>query len=240
MRLSVLLWLLLPFLLLACEEDEDTDGDGINDRDDACPEQEEDNRWSFEDESDGCPDGLDDLARLAEFDIDGFWERTSQNFQLPYEGPDEVVAYTDGVDTPCGAAVPNNAFYCALDHRIYYHEPFIDRQLEQIGDFAVVFVLAHEWGHLMQANLGLLTEDTFTIALELQADCLAGAYTADADKRGLLEQGDTDEGVVTLINSGDPAGVPWFHPAAHGSPEQRVSAFRAGYQGGIEACLPQS
>ncbi|MCC6382832.1 MAG: neutral zinc metallopeptidase, partial [Dehalococcoidia bacterium] len=103
--------------------------------------------------------------------------------------------------------------------------------------FGPVFILAHEWGHVVQDELGLLSEDTPAIALELQADCLAGAYSQDAQARGLVSEGDLQEATTSLTQAADPAGTPWYDPHAHGSAEQRVDSFRQGLDGGVSTCL---
>lgn len=213
----------------------DADGDGVTDAQDACPEQKEDQRWTAQ--SDGCPDTLADLMTLAEQDVDGFWQRTSAQLRAQYTPPAKVEGYTSAVETGCGEAVPQNAFYCSRDHSIYFDDGLMQTLLDEIGDYGPVFVLAHEWGHLVQAELGILQGANFTIQLELQADCFGGAYTRDAESRQVLEEGDLDEAVKGLIVAGDPRGVPWFAPGAHGTAEQRLDAFAAGYEGGVGACL---
>ena len=74
------------------------------------------------------------------------------------------------------------------------------------------------------------------IFFELQADCYAGAWGADADQRGMLEQGDIEEGLAAARSVGDLPGVPWFDPQAHGTPEQRIEAFSVGFRRGPFAC----
>jgi predicted metalloprotease len=214
----------------------DFDGDGLNDRSDPCPADAEDLRWTRE--SDGCPDGLPELMAIAAPDISGFWERTFQEAREAYRGPSQVASYEDEAATGCGPAVANNAFYCPLDDGIYFHAPFMDAQLRQNGDFAPVFILAHEWGHLVQQRLGILGDASrFSVQIELQADCFAGVYSRDADTRNLLEEGDLDEAVVSLIQAGDPPQTPLTAPTAHGSAQQRVDSFLLGYSNGVEACL---
>ncbi|MCC7365455.1 MAG: neutral zinc metallopeptidase [Dehalococcoidia bacterium] len=214
----------------------DADGDGVVDADDACPREDEDGRWS--DGSDGCPDGLAELTALAASDINAFWAREFDEQGADYTAPAGFTGYEGPVETGCGTATPYNAFYCPLDHSIYFDADFLGAELEGTGDFGPVFVIAHEWGHLVQANLGILVDpDRFSIQNELQADCFAGVYTSDAEERGLLEEGDLDEAVTSLLAAGDPDDTPWYDPQAHGTSEERVQAFAAGMEGGVEACL---
>jgi predicted metalloprotease len=133
--------------------------------------------------------------------------------------------------------VLDNAFYCDRDHAIYYDLNFLGRQLQTDGDFAPVTIIAHEWGHLIQADLGLLDSSRYTIDIELQADCFAGAYAKHAGEEGLLEPGDLDEGVGNLYKAGDESDLPWFASGAHGQPDQRVAAFQRGLDNGADKCL---
>lgn len=63
-------------------------------------------------------------------------------------------------------------------------------------------ILAHEWGHLVQANLGFLNGQYLTIQTELQADCFAGSWASHAGEEGYLEEGDLDEGASSLFKAG--------------------------------------
>jgi uncharacterized protein len=213
----------------------DTDGDGVQDDADRCPGQKEDARWS--DGSDGCPDGLADLLKFAASDIKTFWDTQLEDQGVSYVPPDSFSTYNGPIETGCGESVPRNAFYCPVDNDIYMDETLAEDALTGVGDFGPVFILAHEWGHSVQANLGVLNDPRIPgIQRELQADCFAGAYAANADERGLLEQGDLDEAAQSLIAAGDPAGTPWYDPQAHGSAQQRLNAFEAGLQQGVGGC----
>jgi predicted metalloprotease len=212
----------------------DTDGDNVGDGDDRCPRSAENINKVFD--LDGCPDTMQTLLIFAAENIDAFWASVFSQSQIRYLPPAEFVAYNEPVETECGPAEPYNAFYCSLSHGIYYHYDFLLEQLDTDGDFAPVTILAHEWGHLVQANLGLLDSSSFTIDLELQADCFAGAWAASAGEQELLEEGDLEEGAVALFRAGDDLDTPWFDPGAHGQPEERVGAFTIGFEQGVAAC----
>ncbi len=215
----------------------DTDTDGISDAVDACPNKPETPAGPDVDSPDGCPDTLEDYVAFAVKDIGGYWQLRTRSFGIVYAPPVDVVCYTEPIRTACGRAVLGNAFYCALDHKVYYDAAFLAAELAQHGDFAPVFILAHEWGHVLQANLGLVFNQAFfSIDLELQADCMAGVYTASADERKLLDLGDLDEAAVTLLAVGDQSEVAWYDEGAHGTAEERVAAFRAGYAEGLGVC----
>ena len=250
--LSLLTVLAFSFALAACgggggddddrDDDsrpEDSDRDGVRDsRDDCRNEDEDDGVWGS-DPKDGCPGTIDDLVELARADIDFFWQQTFQNEGegALYEPPLQFTAYTTEIETGCGLATLDNAFYCSADHSIYYDVSFLEHELETNGDFGPVLIIAHEWGHLVQSILGILdSTELLTIETELQADCLAGVWAADADERGLLEEGDFEEGMVALLRVGDPFGTDFFDPQAHGQPGQRIDSFNSGFNLGLEGC----
>lgn len=231
--------------LLSCGGDDseddsgprDRDHDGIRDSRDKCDRDKEDEGVWGSDPKDGCPATVGDLIELARSDIDAFWEKEFDGGRTTYDGPVEFKAYTTEIETECGRASLNNAFYCSADHSVYYDEGFLRGELATNGDFAPVLIIAHEWGHLVQSLVGILQDESlYTIQVELQADCLAGYWAADADSRGLLEEGDFEEGVVALYRVRDPKGTPFYDPQAHGTAGERIDAFSNGYDFGLDAC----
>ena len=177
--------------------------------------------------------------------VDRYWSRAFAEAGIPYDPPDGVVGFSTPIDTGCGPASPftDAAFYCVTDETIYYTQEFHDLIFELVGDFGWVTVVSHEWAHHVQAELGIYASADpaidggfYTIDLELQADCLAGAYTQDAEARAWLEPGDIEEALILTDVAGDPAGTNWWDPNAHGTSDQRLDAFARGYAGGIPAC----
>lgn len=178
-------------------------------------------------------------------DVDEFWSRTFTGVGLAYTPPGDVVGFDVPINTACGAAEPATtaAFYCTVDATIYYSTSFRQLVETQVGDFAWVTVVSHEWAHHIQTQLGLqattrpdLTGGPYVIELELQADCLAGVYAEDAEARSWLDPGDLDEALTLTRAVGDPAGTIWTDPAAHGTSRQRLDAFATGYQDGVSGC----
>jgi predicted metalloprotease len=112
------------------------------------------------------------------------------------------------------------------------------------GDFAEAYVIAHEVGHHVQNLTGNIGSqgNKEQIQVELQADCLAGAWGKDAERRGILEVGDVDEALNAASQIGDDTlqrksqGYVQPETWTHGSAEQRKSAVEKGYQGGAPAC----
>ena len=133
------------------------------------------------------------------------------------------------------------AFYCPADDTIYLSEPFVeavrDGRLSQwpsgdqtdgaLGDMAVAYVIAHEEGHNIQNELGWDQGSTSTEGLELDADCLAGAWAADAAARGVVDKQDLARGPGAP--PGSSATTPSTTPSHHGTPAQRQAAFTNGY-----------
>ncbi len=177
--------------------------------------------------------------------VNTFWDKRFADADRTYLPPADVVAFDEPMSTPCGPADPDEeaAFYCVIDQKIYYSVPFRQLIEGQIGDFAWIVVIAHEWGHHIQAQLGFelgVSPDRggqiAPIVFEQQADCLAGAYAVDAELVGWLDPGDVDEALRMTELSGDPPGTAWDDPRAHGTSEERIDAFLQGYSGGIGTC----
>ena len=178
-------------------------------------------------------------------DIDRFWAASFQEAGRTYQPPHGVLAFDEPIVTGCGRADPEQeaAFYCVIDQTIYYSAAFRSSVESQIGDFAWVIVVAHEWGHHIQAQLGFdlgagpdRATEAPPIELEHQADCLAGAYARDAEQTGWLDAGDIDEALAMTKISGDPPGTAWDQPGAHGSGDERTDAFLKGYSQGLSGC----
>jgi predicted metalloprotease len=177
--------------------------------------------------------------------IDMFWEARFQEAGRVYDPPAGVVAFEEPIVTACGRADPEReaAFYCVIDEKIYYSAEFRTLIENQIGDFAWVVVVAHEWGHHIQAKLGFdlgvvpdRAGEVAPIEFEQQADCLAGAYAIDAELIGWLDPGDVDEALAITEISGDPPGTAWNDPRAHGTGDVRIDAFLTGYNAGTAGC----
>jgi predicted metalloprotease len=178
-------------------------------------------------------------------DIDRFWEAQFEGAGRVYDPPNGVIAFDEPIVTACGRADPvrEAAFYCVIDEKIYYSGEFRTLIESQIGDFAWVNVVAHEWGHHIQAKLGFdlgvvpdRAGEVAPIEFEHQADCLAGAYTIDAELTGWLDPGDIEEALAITEISGDPPGTAWNDPRAHGTGDVRIDAFMTGYNAGMGGC----
>ena len=187
---------------------------------------------------------LNDYRQLVDFvvkDVDDYWRRTFATVyenKPPYSGPEIKGEYTSEDDAPdCGGheAPLKNAFYCPAGDYLAWDGPGLLFPFYQAGDMGAALVIAHEWGHAIQQRAGQIL-DVVTILSELQADCFAGAWAADADGRGLLEPGDIEEAISALYRVRDPADTPWLDLAAHGNAGQRINAFQDGFDSGPLKC----
>jgi predicted metalloprotease len=131
-----------------------------------------------------------------------------------------------------------NAFYCPADDYIAWDDEGLMRPVyDAFGDFAVALIIAHEWGHAVQARSG---QSGTSLEEEQQADCFAGAWVAsvilELRDNFTLSPGDLDEAISGFIAFGDVAGTAEDDPAARGTAFQRVAAFQNGVINGAEPC----
>ena len=157
-----------------------------------------------------------------------------------YSDPERYSYYRgEGGGPRCGSeqAPARNAFYCPAGDFIAWDETgLMIPYYVQSGDFAAAFVLAHEFGHAMQARLP--QKERPGILNELQADCFAGAWARHVQDEGLLEAGDLDEATLAVFSARDVPGTDFTDPRAHGSGFERTRAFTDGYEGGPGPCYP--
>jgi predicted metalloprotease len=175
--------------------------------------------------------------------------------------PATLVLFKGVTQSPCGGASgATGPFYCPADRKAYLDTDFfttLERQLGARGDFAAAYVVAHEIGHHVQNELGLLGRaneirrqvspaegNAISVRIELQADCFAGLWARSAEAQfGSIEPGDIEEAMAAARQIGDDtlqrnAGrVPQPHTFTHGTSEQRMRWFYEGYRtGNIGAC----
>ncbi len=176
-----------------------------------------------------------DLGTAAE-EIDRFWSEAFAEAGVPYRPPTDIVALDQRLTTGCGEASPfiSQFFYCPADETIYLVPEALEAVTGEHGDYGAVTILAHEWGHHVQWLLGVPPDASN--ALELQADCLAGAWTSRARELGLLDPGDVTEAAMLSAEYGDDYGAPQDVPNAHGIDDDRISAFMRGYDDGLGDC----
>ncbi len=183
---------------------------------------------------------------------DGVFERSGE--QYPYV---DTVFFTDQVETACGTASSQvGPFYCPADQLVYIDLGFFDELQSRFGagsaPFAQAYVIAHEYGHHVQNQLGVLERiggdtqgpESRAVRTELQADCYAGVWAANAVETGLIEQltqADINAGLDAASAIGDDRiqeqtqGQVSPESWTHGSSEQRRRWFSRGYEEGRPA-----
>ena len=179
------------------------------------------------------------------------WTRIFQENGRVYEAP-RLVLFSGFVQSACGfAESASGPFYCPGDEKVYLDLSFFDEmqfKLGAPGDFALAYVIAHEVGHHVQNQLGIMdqvmsrrgrvSEQEFNqllVRLELQADFLAGVWAHYAKKAtGYLEDGDIEEGINAAGAVGDDRiqrrtqGYVVPDAFTHGTSEQRIRWFKRG------------
>jgi len=168
--------------------------------------------------------------------VNTFWERWFAEQGRRYVPPTVEGGYVGTRGPSCAGqpSVPGNAYYCPSGNFLAWDENLMRAGYSQIGDAWVWLVIAHEWAHAIQAQL---PDRYLAQAVELQADCLAGAALQGASDAGLvrIEPGDDEEISQTLQAVADD--YPWTDESSHGDARQRTSAFRSGVSGGVDTCL---
>jgi uncharacterized protein len=193
----------------------------------------------------------DTLARFVAYvfdDVQSTWTKELAAHNARYV-PAHLVLYDRATPSACGTGTAAaGPFYCPLDRKVYIDLSFyraLSQRLGAPGDFAQAYVIAHEVGHHVQNLLGKLPQELGrgSVPVELQADCLSGAWARDAQARDKLDPGDIDEALTAAAAVGDDklqeqAGQA-VRPESftHGSAAQRSAAFKSGLKGGLDACL---
>jgi predicted metalloprotease len=188
---------------------------------------------------------------------DQIWAQIFQAAGQRYTEP-KLVAYTRGTQTACGQGqAAMGPFYCPGDRSIYIDPVFFNELSQRFGapgDFAQYYVVAHEVGHHIQNLEGTLDKassaqsrsseaagNQVQVGVELQADCYAGVWAANAkapDGTRALEDGDVEEGLRAAEAIGDDTlqkqaqGTVVPESFTHGSSAQRMEALQRGLKSG--------
>lgn len=190
-----------------------------------------------------CPGGsLEGCFSYAEMDdyLAAVTPMVASFFEATYPrvaAPRDIVYIARGqfARGPCSYADSQAYSYCAANQTIYVGQDLLWVFYRQAGDAAPAIGLAHEWGHHLQFMLrlpafGLISE---SVGVENQADCIAGAWARYARDAGWLEEEDDVEDAAGLLQAiGSREGA----DRDHGTPAERLRAFRLSYEGGLAAC----
>lgn len=202
-----------------------------------------------------CDSELEQILCGATDDVSEYWiDQLPLSFGVDYVDT-KTVFFSGFTNTGCGqASSQTGPFYCPLDSLIYFDLDFLvtlQNQFGTTGDLAAQYIVAHEYGHHVQNVLGINEQmrraqqedpqraNQYSVALELQADCFAGAWARDAADRDLLEGPDEiEEALDAAAAVGDDAiqqktqGRVDPESWTHGSSAQRVQWFQRGFQTG--------
>jgi predicted metalloprotease len=179
------------------------------------------------------------------------WTQVFQQNNLAYQPP-KLVLFSSATQSGCGVAqAASGPFYCPEDKKVYIDLAFYDQLRQQFGapgDFAQAYVVAHEIGHAVQDQLGVLGQfnsqrqqmspaaaNAYSVKVELQADCYAGVWANFAGHENILDQGDTQEAINAASKIGDDTltrGQVSPREYTHGTSAQRQYWLKRGMDSG--------
>lgn len=200
----------------------------------------------------------------ASASLEAYWAEEAPALGVNYNAPQDFALFDQAVSTGCGSASSaTGPFYCPPDQTIYIDVTFYDELRSRFGasggPLAEMYVIAHEWGHHVQNLAGVLerSQDGQTgpsssaVRVELQADCFAGAWVANAstvpDDSGVpflqpITAAQRRDALDAAAAVGDDhiqqatQGQVNPHTFTHGTSEQRMNWFETGYEQGAGAC----
>jgi predicted metalloprotease len=187
-------------------------------------------------------------------DTEDVWGRIFQQMGTRYQAP-KLTLYHGQIASACGfSSAAAGPFYCPGDRKVYLDLSFFQELSQRFGapgDFARAYVIAHEIGHHVQNQLGLMdaaqqrtasssdrSRNDTSVRLELQADCLAGVWGHSSMQRNIIDAKDVESGIAAAAAVGDDRiqkqtrGYVVPEGFTHGSSAQRVKWFRTGLDSG--------
>ena len=187
--------------------------------------------------------------------VDDVWRVKFQEAGQTYRRPESIVLYERATGTGCGMGqAAMGPFYCPADRKVYLDLSFwqdLETKLGASGEAARAYVIAHEIGHHVQTltgasdrarRMGAKGAESGSVRLELQADCYAGVWAANAaavsNGQVALEPRDIEDGLRAAAAVGDDTlqrksqGQVMPDAFTHGSSEQRMRWFRKGAEAG--------
>ena len=198
-------------------------------------------------------DSYEQFTRSVLGSTNDFWTKQFTTTSRGYEQP-KLVLFRGATQSGCGVATSDvGPHYCPNDNTIYLDETFFDVLKQQLGgsngDVAQAYVIAHEVGHHVQNQLGIMDqvqnssayqatgENSLSVKLELQADCYAGLWARSVKDQGIFEN---DQEINEALSAASAVGDDRIQKETtgsvspetwtHGSAEERVASFKRGYQ----------
>jgi predicted metalloprotease len=191
-------------------------------------------------------DNMTRFMRVVLADTEDTWTEIFRASGSQYQPP-TLVLFTGATESGCGVGQSAmGPFYCPTDRKVYLDLSFfaeLDTRFGAPGDFAQAYVVAHEVAHHVQTVTGVMAKrqsegNAGSVRIELMADCYAGVWGHFAARRGMLDEGDVEEGLAAAAAIGDDrmqrqsGGRVSPESFTHGSSAQRVEWFRRGLTSG--------
>lgn len=193
--------------------------------------------------------------------LDQFWgDYLQAETGVAYKAP-QLKLFSNRVSTGCGNATSAvGPFYCPTDQVAYVDTTFFGNELKQLGaeggQSVEQYVLAHEYGHHIQNQLGNLKysqydpagADSGAVRVELQADCYAGIWASQASKEeDSIVQPMTEDEISRAVDAAEHIGDDHIQMTSqghtddstytHGTSAQRVAWYMQGYNtGDLQKC----
>ena len=187
-------------------------------------------------------------------DTEDVWGAIFQQLGTRYQPP-KLALYHGQIASACGlSSAAMGPFYCPGDRKVYLDLSFFQELAQRFGapgDFARAYVIAHEIGHHVQNQLGLMDaaqrrmagagerdRNEMSVRLELQADCLAGVWGHSSVQRNIIDTKDVESGIAAATAVGDDRiqkqtrGYVVPEGFTHGTSAQRVRWFKTGLETG--------
>jgi predicted metalloprotease len=187
-------------------------------------------------------------------DTEDVWGGIFQQMGKRYQAP-KLTLYHGQIASACGfSSAAAGPFYCPGDRKVYLDLSFFQELSQRFGapgDFARAYVIAHEIGHHVQNQLGLMdaaqqrmasssdrSRNDTSVRLELQADCLAGVWGHSSMQRNIIDAKDVESGMAAAAAVGDDRiqkqtrGYVVPEGFTHGTSAQRAKWFRTGLDSG--------
>ena len=214
---------------------------------------------------DGQREFTEEEQKLAQFSsqvlasTEDIWASVFQKMGRTYQNP-KMVLYTGSVQTACGQGSASvGPFYCSGDQTLYIDLSFFTTMRKQLGiknkgdlDFAFAYVIAHEVGHHVEQQLGILQKahqqmqstnktaaNQISVRLELLADYYAGVWGHyENETFQSIDENDLEEAIETAKVIGDnylqerAQGYASPESFTHGTSAQRMRWLKRGLQTG--------
>ena len=214
---------------------------------------------------DGQREFTEEEQKLAQFSsqvlasTEDIWAEVFKKMGRTYQNP-KMVLYTGSVQTACGQGSASvGPFYCSGDQTLYIDLSFFTTMRKQLGiknkgdlDFAFAYVIAHEVGHHVEQQLGILQRahqqmqstnktaaNQISVRLELLADYYAGVWGHyESATFQSIDENDLEEAIETAKVIGDnylqerAQGYTSPESFTHGTSAQRMRWLKRGLQTG--------